>query len=88
MIEKKYCIDVEMTDAGKVITADQWDDFVTQYVVKRQQAKIREKVAQLICFTHHEFPEVKIAEGESGNLVIRVKCCCKEFYEIVDQRFQ
>lgn len=88
MTEKKYCIDIEMTDGGKLITSDQANDFITKYVVNQQVAATRQRVARLICFTHYEFPDVETANSDSGALVIRVKCCCNEFLEVIDQRFQ
>ncbi len=84
--QKEYCIDIELQDGSKLISWDQRNDFVTKYIAGQQLSKVQEDVSGLICFTHHNFPIVELAEN-MGLLVIRVRCCCQEFFNIVDKRF-
>lgn len=91
---KEFCIDIELSDGGKLIRADKARDFVNAFIIKRQERLVREQVQGLICFQHHNFPVVEHtvatimqATGPLNIVVIRVRCCCEEFLNIVDKRF-
>jgi hypothetical protein len=83
---KEYCIDIEMTDGGKLITSDKSTDFVYKYLVRLEVMKTQEKVSGLICFDHHNFPIIEPTISKEL-IVIRIRCCCEKFLNLVDQRY-
>lgn len=74
-----FLIDIQLSDAGKIITDTKLQEcFVTKHVVNQQQNKVQEIIGPHMCFKHFTLPSVSQAIDNKKNIVLRIQCCCEE----------